>query len=468
MTTSLGQTGRLDQKQTLAPQMLQGVKMLAMSLPVLRTELMAKIASNPAIEDIDHPLETLLSEVEARQKADEPMPDYPDDGYEPAASVDEEAAERRQAFFDNQVKKETLQEHLVAQFPLSDIAEADRGLAEVLVSDLDENGRYVGSLPDACMTFGKSEAEVVALLVKIMALDPPGCGARNPRECLLAQLDKLNGTGHRETVRKMVEDHFEDLAAGRLDVVEAALGITHARCLEALTALRTLEAYPGRAFPNERDRVEYVNPEVHAVCRDGYWHAVTDRRSLPKIRLSRSFLEQLRTPNLSPEDKAKMLAYVEEARALAAAIGERRNTVEAVAQAIFDRQQAFFTEGFKGLKPLTETEIAVEVGVDTSTVSRTVRDKYASTPRGTIELRRFFPTGVRKADGESVTQDAVLSKLKELIAAEDSAHPLADGVLSDRLKAAGFKVARRTVAKYRDLLGIPVASARAIVRTEVK
>lgn len=463
MTTTLGQAAKLAQKQALAPQMLQGVKLLAMSLPALRTELMAKIASNPAIEDIDHPLETPLSEVEARQKADEPMPDYPDDGYEPAASADEEAAERRQAFFDNQVKAETLQEHLIAQFPLSDIPEADHALAEVLVGDLDANGRYVGSVPDACLTFGKTEAQVVALLTKIMALDPLGCGARTPRECLLAQLDKLNGTGHRETVRQMVEGHFEDLAAGRLDVVEAALGISHARCLEALTALRTLDAYPGRAFPNERDRVEYVNPEVHAVRRDGYWYAVTDRRSLPKIRLSRAFLEQLRNPNLSPEDKAKMRAYVEEARALAAAIGERRNTVEAVAQAIFDRQQAFFTEGFGGLRPLTETEIAAEVGVDASTVSRTVRDKYASTPRGTVELRRFFPSGVQTLGGETVTQDAVLAKLRELIAAEDSAHPLADGALSDRLKAAGFKVARRTVAKYRDLLGIPVASARAIV-----
>jgi len=468
MTTSLVQSARLAQKQTLAPQMLQGVKMLAMSLPALRTELMAKIASNPAIEDIDHPLETPMSEIEARRKADEPMPDYPDDGYEPAANFDEEAAERRQAFFDKQVKQETLQEHLLAQFPLSDIPEEDRDLAEVLVGDLDANGRYIGSLPDVCQSFSKTEAAVLGLLGKIMALDPLGCGARTPRECLLAQLDKLNGTGLRETVRKMVENHFEDLAAGRLDAVEAALGITHESCLKALTALRTLDAYPGRAFPSERDRVEYVNPEVHAVQRDGYWYAVTDRRSLPKIRLSRAFLDQLREPNLSPEDKAKMLAYVNEARALAASIGERRNTVEAVAQAIFDRQQAFFSEGFKGLKPLTEGEIAREVGVDDSTVSRTVRDKYASTPRGTVELRRFFPSGVKTQDGAIVSQNAVLEALKALVAEEDSAHPLADGVLSDRLKAAGFQVARRTVAKYRDLLSIPSVSARTVVHQPLK
>ena len=461
-TGRLSQTGSLVQTQTLAPQMLQGVKMLAMSLPALRTELMAKIAANPAIEDIDYPLETPLSEVEARSKETDVLPDYPADDYEPTMGVDEEAAERRQAFFDNQVKQETLQDHLLAQFPFSDIPEDDRGLAEVLVGDLDANGRYIGSIPDVRQTYGKTEAEVLSLLGMIMALDPLGCGARTPRECLLAQLDKLNGTGLRETVRKMVEGHFEDMAAGRLGVVESALGISHERCLAALTALRTLDAYPGRAFPSERDRVEYVNPEVHAVRRDGYWYAETDRRSLPRIRLSQSFLDQLRNPNLTPEDKAKMQSYLEEARALATAVGERRNTVEAVAQAIFDRQQAFFTEGFKGLKPLTETEIAAEVGVDASTVSRTVRDKYASTPRGTVELRRFFPSGVKTIDGESVSQHAVLEKLKALVDDEDSAHPLADGVLSDRLKALGFKVERRTVAKYRTQLGIPSVSARQV------
>ena len=142
-------------------------------------------------------------------------------------------------------------------------------------------------------------------------------------------------------------------------------------------------------------------------------------------------------------------------------IAKREETVELIAQLIFDRQQGFFSEGFKALKPLTETEIAAKVGVDPTTVSRTVRNKYADTPFGTIELRRFFSAAVRNAAGEEISQSAALVKLKELIDAEDKANPLSDEKLTERMNAAGFHLSRRAVAKYRDVkLGIPGASKR--------
>lgn len=457
----LGLSQRQRQAQVLAPGQIQGLKMLGMCLPDLRAELVAQIAVNPAIEDIDHPLETPLSAVEAKREEEEVAPDYPEDGdFIPGASLDEAAAERRQAFFDNQVREETLQQHLVAQFPFSDIVEADRELAETLVGDLDANGRYVGSIPDAMMSFGKTEAEVLDVLAKIRELDPPGCGARNPRECLLAQLDKLDGSPCRETVRRLIAEHFEAIATGRFAEVEKALGLTHAQYREALLALRTLEAYPGRPYQNEKDRIEYVNPEVHAIRRDGYWYAVTDRRSLPEIRLSEDFLRQMRAPGLSAAEKAAMRSYVESARALRDFVTDRRNTIENVAQAVFDRQQDFFSEGFKALKPMTEVEVAGELEIDVSTVSRTVRDKYVSTPFGTIELRRFFTSGVKTSSGEAVSQEVVRQKLRELVSGESKSSPLSDQSLTDLLKEAGFPIARRTVAKYREALGIPPAQRR--------
>ncbi len=449
---------RQKQVLALAPRQMQGLKLLAKSLPELREEIVAEMARNPAIEDVERPLETSLSEVERQQGVE--APDYPEDDFTPGQNYDEEAAERRQSFFDNQVKTETLQEHLLSQLPVSDIPRENWPLAEVLIGDLDEKGYYKGSLPDAEMAFGRTEAQVLAVLAKLRELDPPGCGARDARECLLAQIDTLDDSPYEEDVRKMIDRHLEDIAAGRLELVEKDLGLTHAQFLEALKVLRSLDGRPGRQYPSERERVEYVNPEVHAVKRDGRWIAETDERSLPEIRLSRSFAALLEDPRQTPETRAYIRERIAAAQAFREAVAKRQRTVQDIAQAIFDRQQDFFEKGFGALKPLTELEIAEKVGVHGTTVSRTVRDKYASTPQGTIELRRFFTSGIQRADGETVSQTAVLAKLREIVSDEDESAPLSDEKIAQALKTAGFPIARRTVAKYRDKLGIPGASDR--------
>jgi len=466
MGLGLSQSGRQSlgqrQRQTATPRQIMQARLLSRSLPELRAEIAAEMAANPAIEDVDHPLETPLSEVERlEQGSDESVePDYPEDDFEPGLNRDEEAAERRQAFFDSQVKEETLQEHLVAQLPLSDIPEGDWPMAEVLIGDLDAKGYYKGSVADVAMSFGRNEQDVVATLALIGELDPPGCGARDVRECLLAQLDDIADAGLREDVRRIVDAHLEDVAAGRLADVAAALGVGEGRVADALKALRTLDARPGRQYPSERERIEYVNPEVHAVRRGGAWVAETDARSLPEIRLSAKFAKLLEDPGQSEETKAYVRERIAAAQAFREAVARRQETVAAIAETIFERQQDFFSKGFAALKPLTETEVAKIVGVHAATVSRTVRDKYASTPRGTVELRRFFVSGVKTSAGDTVSQDAVMAALREAVEAEDPKDPLSDGKLAERLKAAGFPVARRTVAKYRDRLGIASASER--------
>ena len=457
MPLSLEQRQR--QVQTISPRQLMQVKLLARSLPELRAEIIAEMAANPAIEDVDHPLETPLSEVE-RRESERDEPDYPEDDFEPGLNRDEEAAERRQAFFDNQVKQETLQEHLVAQLPLSDIPQADWPMAEVLIGDLDDKGYYKGSAADVAMAYECPESTIAATLARISELDPPGCGARDVRECLLAQMDSIADKSLREDVRRIVDKHLVDVAAGNFDRIAAALGIDEDRCQRAVAALRTLNARPGRQYPSERERVEYVNPEIHAVKREGRWVAETDERSLPEIRLSPKFMELLKDSNQSAETKAYVRERIAAAQAFREAVARRQETVSSIANFIFDRQQDFFTGGFAALKPLTELEVAKAVGVHGTTVSRTVRDKYASTPQGTIELRRFFAVGVKAGDGSVVAQDTVLAALREVIDGEDKSKPLSDEKIAERLKTAGYPVARRTVAKYRDKLRIPGASER--------
>lgn len=457
--TTLKAAAGQKQAQKLGQRQLQGLALLAKPLPALRAEIIAEIARNPAIEDVDNPLETSLTEIERRDAAEE-GPDYPEDDFTPGLSADEAAAERRQRLIDSQVRVETLQEHLLAQLPLSDIPRGDWTLAEVIVGDLDDKGYWKGSLADIMMSFGKTEAEVEALLAEIRTFDPPGCGARDTRECLLAQMDALDDSPYENEVRAIIEHHLDDLAAGRFGEIERALGLTHAQYAAALKELRSLDGRPGRQYPSERERVEYVNPEIHAVRRNGRWMAETDERSLPAIRLSPRFEALLKDPAQTEETKAYVRERIAAARAFREALVKRRETVLAIAQTIFDRQPDFFEKGLNGLRPLTELEVAEAVGVHGTTVSRTVRGKYAATPKGTIELRRFFTAGVKTASGETFAQEAVLARLRAVVAAEDPRAPLSDEKIAAALTAAGFPVARRTVAKYRDRLGIPGLSAR--------
>ena len=350
------QSQRQRQAQSISPRQLMQVKMLARSLPELREAIVAEMAANPAIEDFDNALETPLSEIERRNE-EGAEPDYPEDDFEPGTNRDEEAAERRQAFFDNQVKEETLQEHLVAQLPLSDIPEGDWPMAEVLIGDLDDKGYYKGSIADVAMAYGRPEGDVVATLALVRELDPPGCGARDVRECLLAQLGSIADRSMREDVRRMVDSHLEDIAAGRLGEVAKALGIDEARCREALAALRTLDARPGRQYPSERERVEYVNPEIHAERRAGRWVAETDARSLPEIRLSKKFAELLKDPAQNAETKA----YVNERIDSNIRIKEINKALAILTDK--ERDIMYKRFGFGGAEPMTLEDIGACYGV---------------------------------------------------------------------------------------------------------
>ena len=455
---------------TMAPQMRQGLKLLAMNLPDLRAELFREMSVNPVIEDIEPSLEkTTVSEKEREAAASARESDYPDDDYKPEdalavgmnrGQMDEKAIERRERIFGNHVHEETLEEHLIRQLPLSDLPKGDMQLAELLVGELDDNGFFRGSIPDLIMISGESEEKIRSVLAEIMKLDPAGCGASSPRECLLAQMDKLEGSPERPLVKRLIERHLENVAAGRFSEVEHDLGIDRPRFAKVLRALRTLDPHPGRAYRGGGKSIEYVNPEVHVFKADGRWTADVDARSLPEIRISSKYLQMLADPAVAADAKSYIRERIAAAKTLREAVEKRQDTVLAIAQAIFDAQSGFFEGGLKALTPLTMQEVADKVGVHLATVSRTVRDKYASTPKGTVELRRFFVGGIAAESGGEVSRDAVLDRVRAIVAQDNSASPLSDGRISEILKKEGFSVARRTVAKYRGILGIGGTSER--------
>ncbi|MBO5940301.1 MAG: RNA polymerase factor sigma-54 [Kiritimatiellae bacterium] len=437
--------------------MHQSIRVLAMSLPDLRQEIVKEIAFNPVIEDVDHVLEKPMDEAISQndERQDDSRTDFPEDEAIPSVNPNEDALERRQRFFDNQVNTETLQDHLERQIAVSDLPPQDYPLARTLIGNLNDDGYFVGSIPDIIMVSGENESHILKVLSVIGKFDPLGCGARNLKECLLLQMDKLDDSPWEDEVRKLVEKHLEDIAEGRVSKILQSLSVSRTDYAKALRELRTLDPKPGRAFVGSSESNRIVKPEVHAVSRDGRWVAEVDDRSLPEIKISSKYIRMIEDSSTSKETREYLQERLAAASRLAEAIEHREETIRAVAQAIFDRQPGFFEFGLKGLKPLTMVEIAEEVGVHPSTVSRTVTDKYVSTPKGVLELRKFFLQGVETSSGEVVAKDAVREALKSLVASEDKACPYSDEALAEKLKEQGFPVARRTVAKYRVQLGIP-------------
>ncbi len=466
MTNELRPAATQTQTLKLAPQQRQSLHFLQLSLPDLRAELYAEMSRNPVIEDIEPTLERATTSQKERESSEherEFASDYTEDDDIPDTvyTADADALERRQKFFDSQTREESLEEHLIAQLETSGIDPEDVPLAEMLVGDLDADGLFRGSIPDLMMVTGESREKILSVLAKLTELDPPGCGAVSLEQCLLAQIDKLDGSPYQQEVREILErGHLRNIAEGRLATVERDLGMSHERYADVLSALRTLEPRPGRAFARAGKPVAYVNPEVHAVKVGDRWEARVDDRSLPEIRISKRYVKMLQDPSVAPETKAYVRERIAAVEAIREAVERRQETITSIAQATLDAQPGFFEKGLKGLRPLTMQEIAGKVSLHPATVSRTVRDKYVSTPMGTVELRKFFSQGLTTADGGQVSKTDVFDRLKEIVGKEDAAHPLSDDRISELLKADGFPVARRTVAKYRRSLRIPGASER--------
>ena len=494
----------LKQQQTLAPQMRQGLKMLQMTSLELRAELQHEMETNPVIEDVASRIERQMS-VELPEShpysevTEKPLDfstegemakvmgtDTADDGYRDyflgnmeSSSGDEEAQSRRDHLFDSMVKSETLQQYLMGQVGLSDIPAADHELAEILIENIDDDGYFRGSIPDIMMVTNADMPKIESVLAQIREFDPLGCGARDLRECWLAQMEKLDDSPWEDEIRSALEDHFEDLVARRVPALCAALHISEAEFPRMLKELEKLDPMPGRTFAARANsgkfvaqghgyvqRVkpgEYVKPEVFAYQdKNGEWLVRVDGRDLPEIHISRKYQMMLADPSVPTEAKSYIRERIRAAEGLRESVKKRQQTIHDIAQAIVDAQPDFFKRGMGALKPLTMQQVAEQVGVVGTTVSRTVRDKYMSTPFGVVEMRKFFTSGGAKTeDGETMSNASVKARIKSIIESEDVANPFSDDQITERLNAEGVGISRRTVAKYRKAMKIPGKTERA-------
>ena len=494
----------LKQQQTLAPQMRQGLKMLQMTSLELRAELQHAMETNPVIEEVtsrnERQMSAELPEAHAYGEVTEKPLDFgssddmakvmgtetADDGYRDyflgnmeSSSGDEEAQSRRDHLFDSMVKSETLQQYLMSQIGLSDIPQEDRELAGILVENIDDDGYFRGSIPDIVMVTKADMPKIDRVLAQIRSFDPLGCGARDLRECWLAQMEKLDDSPWEDEIRLALEKHFEDLVARRVPVLCAALHIAPDEFPLLLKELARLDPLPGRTFAARADsgkfvaqghgyvqRVnpgEYVKPEVFAYQdKQGDWLVRVDGRDIPEIHISQKYQKMLADPSVAADVKSYIRERIRAAEGLRESVKKRQQTIHDIAQAIVDAQPDFFVKGMSALRPLTMQQVAEQVGVVGTTVSRTVRDKYMSTPFGVIEMRKFFTSGGAKTDdGETMSNATVKARIKAIIDSEDSSNPFSDDQITDLLKADGVNISRRTVAKYRGAMKIPGKAERA-------
>ena len=296
------------------------------------------------------------------------------------------------------------------------------------------------------------------ILSVVQEFHPTGVGARDVRECLLLQLESLGDSPQVHLSRSIVETYLDDLAGRRFKVIAKALNATAEQVQEAEKFIRALDPRPGRMFAPELS--EYVTPEVVVQRINDRYQVVLDDDQLPHIRISAHYRQLLQDPGTTAEVKSYIRERIRAGAFLIKSIHQRQRTIQRIATEIVNAQQDFLDQGIAFLRPMTMSEVAVKVGVHETTVSRTVANKYMTTPRGVFEMKFFFTPGLRTSDGTSVSNKTVQDRISKLVAEELPGDPLSDQAIQEKLQQAGITVARRTVAKYRIILKIPPSHQR--------
>lgn len=440
----------------LTPQVQHALRLLQLSQPELEMALREAIESNPLL-DLD---ETPATHADAGDNANGPdAGNEPDDPAAPeeTAPPDEdgrEGAARRGDPLELAAAEADLQEHLLWQLRMALRRPHELLAAEMLVDALDEDGYLREPLAAIAATLPAASADTLRPVLHLLqACDPIGCGASDLAGCLRLQLAAFDPATPGWTLAvRLVEAHLDAVARHTPERLAALLGETSATLSPALALIRRLDPRPGARFAVSR--TEYLQPDAIAQRLGGRW--VVRMAHSPRLALNPHYTALI--GHCRDEDDSYLRGQLQEARWLLRALEQRSETLRRVAQAIVAAQAGFLEHGPVAMRPLTLRELAEPLGLHESTVSRATRRKYLRTPRGTFEFKHFFGAGLGTGEGTSAT--AVQAHLRRLIAAETAGQPLSDQALADRLQAEGIAVARRTVTKYRERLGLPSAAER--------
>lgn len=495
MNTKLFQSQQMRQEMRINPRLYQAMELLYMPLLDLQQHLKEELTENPFLEMSEADVQ---QEVELKEDTkDEPLGDEVDweeillDGFDVGGR--KQQYEHKEYIEPTPVQTPDLQDFLNDQLHMLPIDDRERRLGEEIIGNVDKTGMLACPLEEvvAGVNIWLEDVRPVAIenakeiedederaeelaeierlfrpyeleeaermLVVVQAMDPPGVAARDIRECILIQLEQEEAEGG--VARTIVEEHFDALINHRWGDIAKELGISAKEAQDAADRISGLDPKPGLKHSPDPD--EYIVPDLIVEKIDGEYLVFANDTSLPRLRISRSYREVARDKNkFTGENKEFIAAKLNSANWMIQAIEQRRQTMLKVMNFIVDRQREFFERGVQHLRPLTLREVADYIEMHESTVSRVTNQKYVQTPRGVFSLKYFFSSGLSTMSGEDISARGVKDMIKGMVADEDPKKPLTDQAIVKLLKNEGVKIARRTVAKYRDQMGVLPARMR--------
>jgi len=467
---------RLSQKLALTPSLLQKIELLQLNKLELQEMLNQELIENPVLEEVletEAPKDLGLEDRTAEEPApaqEEPAPgerdsfdeidfryffdEYLDTGYKNREVEDPE----KPSFETFLVRPSSLSEHLTWQLGLSETEPRLAEIADEIIGNLNEDGYLLLTLEELCELTGATAEEAEAALRVVQALDPIGVGARDVKECLLLQ---LRARGQEDTLQwRIVDEHLQSLENHKFKEIASRTGSSFEAVLAAVEAIKRLIPKPGQKYNPQN--VTYIQPEVTIARVGEEFVIIQNDEGMPHLRLNSAYKDLLKSNGVSGETKSFVREKFRSAVDLLRSVNQRKQTIYKVCACIVNRQREFLEHGPTRLRPMLIKDVAHELGVHSSTISRVVTNKYVDTPQGVIELRKFFTMGVESPNGEELSIVQVKLKIKKLIENEDKAKPYSDNQLGQLLRRDNIFITRRTVAKYREQMQVPGSRERRI------
>ena len=482
MALEIRQVQRLAQQLVMTPQLQQAIKLLQLSRVELEEMISQELQENPTLE------ESPVGEEKAgpQEKPEEDLPEriVPSEPVREPSATDRIGTLDWQEYLDTHsnsmhgsltaeasqdedegppswentlTKKTSLEDHLVWQLRLSKLSEREETIGLYIIGNLQENGYLALSLEEVCQATGCTLDEAEPVLKKIQFFDPPGVAARDLRECLMIQLENL-GLGASVAAR-IVSAHLAQLEGKRFEKLARELGISVEEVVAAAHLIISLEPRPSRGF--EEEEIRTIIPDVSVEKIGDEYLVFLNDEGLPRLRVS-SFYRRLAGQEGKEQEEARQ--YLQEkvraATWLIKSIHQRQQTLYRVTQSIFKFQRDFLETGVSQLRPMVLKDVAEDIGMHESTVSRATANKYVNTSHGLFELKYFFQSGLRSGNGEDVASESVKDKIRGIVSSEDPRKPFSDQYIAQLLSQEAIGIARRTVAKYREAMGILPSSKR--------
>lgn len=445
------------QEQVMTHHQIQALELLSQPVLELQSAINAEIEKNPVLEtdfddeppqkeqDDDEWLEKVLKLDEESRYIRGRV----------AGRVSEEEEERRQHYLDSITEEISFQQSLVEQLKFLDIDDRLRGCCETVISGLDDDG-YLKSHPaDLAMAAGASMELIEHAIETVQDLEPAGVAAKDLRERLLLQLERKDMAGALAYVA--IRDHLDDIGGNRLPQVAKKMGIS---IDELKGVIEVIQSLSPRLVAEPVSPHEYIHEEVDIVEEGGELKVKMNNEYLPSLRISGQYRDLLKSPDTPKETRDYIKDKVRAGVFLINSVLQRQTTIRKIVAAIVEWQSEYFLKGATHMKPMTMAQIAEKAGIHETTVSRAVAGKHLRCKHGLIPMRKFFSTGYEAEDGSTVSNNVVKDIIRGMVDKEDSYNPLSDSDIASSLKKQGYNVARRTVAKYRDLLAIPPSNLR--------